>query len=424
MNAARIPLSMQTTIALAGATILLAPTVMTRCAYADFFLHPWESHHQRSQSFRLSGEFGYFSTSSNYDTNGVPFVPTGLTGYNRISSDFVLDYGLSSRLTVFGRMSWARVELSNASRPGTSFGLTDQTLGAGFRLFASESSSSLLQAIDLQAQADLPGYSNANAEANLTPYLGDQSMDFSGGVLVTGRVWETKGADFLLVAGGGYTYRTQGFSAALPWSANLAYSPKRGGLNASVGLNGFQSLSTDSRFGSSGAATDSSITSPGTGGSFITGAINPSLITANGQIGYESDEGYKFFARFSQTMAGKAAPYGMNFSGGLQMRFGSSGSNRGHGASNRGLVSYAYEARVIRVNDRLNLVKIDKGTQDGVAEGQIFDIFSLKPDGTIREPIARAQVTSVKAAEAALTITEYFKEVWIEEGFIAKKPLE
>ena len=53
--------------------------------------------------------------------------------------------------------------------------------------------------------------------------------------------------------------------------------------------------------------------------------------------------------------------------------------------------------------------------------GQLFDIFSVKPNGQIGDAVARAKVTSVKNDEAALTITEYFKEVLINEGFIAKR---
>jgi len=58
-----------------------------------------------------------------------------------------------------------------------------------------------------------------------------------------------------------------------------------------------------------------------------------------------------------------------------------------------------------------------------VATGQIFDVFAVKPNGETGETIARAQVSAVKLSEASLIILEYFREVWIEEGFVVKRPL-
>ena len=89
--------------------------------------------------------------------------------------------------------------------------------------------------------------------------------------------------------------------------------------------------------------------------------------------------------------------------------------------ANQGIQDYSLEATVTKANDRLNLVKIDKGSIDGVEKGQVFDIFSVRSDGRAAEAVARAQVTSVKSDEAALTIIEYFKEKNINEGFIAKR---
>ena len=43
---------------------------------------------------------------------------------------------------------------------------------------------------------------------------------------------------------------------------------------------------------------------------------------------------------------------------------------------------------------------------------------------SIGQAVARTQVTSVRMEESALTITEYFREVWIEPGFLAKRPLQ
>jgi hypothetical protein len=196
-----------------------------------------------------------------------------------------------------------------------------------------------------------------------------------------------------------------------------------------VAILGLQSLRTDPR-ASSISATSSAL-SVATGGSFIGNAVNPSIMNARGQIGYMFSPIIGLSASVSKSFWGQASPESWNFGFGLQARLGAPGSRKNpvdlspqdYGKSNQGLVNYSMEAHVTRTNDRLNLVKLDKGSQEGVEVGQIFDIFSMKKDGTIGQAVARGKITAVQHAEAALSIQEYFKEVWIEEGFIAKRPL-
>jgi hypothetical protein len=92
--------------------------------------------------------------------------------------------------------------------------------------------------------------------------------------------------------------------------------------------------------------------------------------------------------------------------------------------SNQGFQNYSLDAKVLRSNDRLNLVKIDKGTNEGVDVGQIFDVFSVQADGTVGDAVARCEVANVKADQAALSVTEYYKEIWIDEGFVAKRLIQ
>jgi hypothetical protein len=176
---------------------------------------------------------------------------------------------------------------------------------------------------------------------------------------------------------------------------------------------------------------DSSIGTIGAGGSYMVNAINPSLIAARGQLGYQISDTIIFTTEASQTLWGQGAPAGLNITFGVQARWGERQSKNpekqspsDYGKSNQGFVNYAFEARVVKVNDRMNLIKIDKGSQDGVELNQEYDVFLVKQNGATGEAVARARVTSVKPTEAALTITEFFREVWIEEGFLVKRPLQ
>ena len=92
-------------------------------------------------------------------------------------------------------------------------------------------------------------------------------------------------------------------------------------------------------------------------------------------------------------------------------------------ASNAGFLNYNLEAKVLRISDRLNLLKIDKGKENGVIVGDVFDIFQ-KNAAEQEEAVARARVSHLKDQEAALKIVEYYRETWIEEGSIVKRLID
>jgi len=96
-----------------------------------------------------------------------------------------------------------------------------------------------------------------------------------------------------------------------------------------------------------------------------------------------------------------------------------SGSERGQAPrppkGRKEFSAYDLSSKVTSFNDQAYLVKIDKGSMDGVDKGQIFDLFKKEI------PIARAQVTHVKDDEAALSVLEYFQDQWIENGFEARR---
>ena len=282
----------------------------------------------------------------------------------------------------------------------------------------------LTPAIDLQAQVDFPGYSNAIASSTQTPSLGDGTVDFTGGLFLNLPFYAAKTYLLSAILGGGYTYRSQGYSSALPWSAILMYAPYREGFFVSLGSLGMVSLLTDPNavIGRSSA---------GSGGSYITGDVNPTLVQFRGQAGYKPSWKTEISVSVTQSIWGQDAPNGLNVVLGFQAHIGHDKtlspaelSPESYGESNKGFLSYSMEAKVLKSNDRMNLVKIDKGSQDGVEVGQIFDIFRLNNDGSPGSAIARGKVSSVKANESALEVEEYYKQTWIEEGFTARRLIE
>jgi hypothetical protein len=407
-------------------------------ARADFLLHTWEDHYEPDHSTFLDTKAFLYSTSSNYDPTGTRFAPTTLTSYKRYEADGLLAIGLSDRFSIFGRLTYTSVNLS-ATTPnaGTAYGLADQTIGANYRLYQSDKptkkSNHIPIIFDLQLQADLPAYNNNTADTNSTPYFGDGTVDVTLGGFLKLPVSQSSTGTAFITGGLGYSYRSGGYSAAIPWSILANYERKRSGFFASAGAVGYESLKNDSRGITIASQASLNTLSPGSGGSFITSAINPSLIRLQGTVGYKMGSGSAFLFGLDQSVWGQDAPYGLIVSLGFQTHFGASGSSNTGSTSgggrrtslpHQGFVNYSLDAHVLKSNDRLNLVKIDKGQGDDVEPGQIFDIYKPLPDGSAGVAVARCEVVSVKSGEAAMSVTEYYKEIAIEDGFLAKRLIE
>ena len=160
--------------------------------------------------------------------------------------------------------------------------------------------------------------------------------------------------------------------------------------------------------------------------------MNPTLLQGTGKVGCRWPSGFSVSVAGSEAVWGQSAPRGFLGYGIVDIPFGQNGREpplkepalvppKKYGAANQGFVAYSLEAKVQRVSDRINQLRIDKGAQQGVAVGQVFDIFVVRPDGTVGESVARCKVTSVKNDDSNLTIVEYIREVFIEEGFLARR---
>jgi hypothetical protein len=408
-------------------TALTAYLAFPRAGRADFYLHAWENEHENAHEVGFEAQGGFYLTKNNFDGAGNLLIPTNFTQYSREQFDLLAAWGISSRLTAYARLSWARSELDQTTQIGNNFGFGDNSAGLNFRLYDAASPTRPDGfTLDLQAQCDFPLYSNTNLTG---PALGDGTVDLTGGLFASLPLAHLRNSTILATAGAGFTYRTSSFSLAIPWSAVAELKPRNDGILLAVKALGLQSLDTDPR--GVGLAVGSTTLSAQSGGSFITNAVNPSQIVVRGEAGYQFTRDLGVGAFFGQSVWGLASPNGFYTGGFLTARLGSrpggpatSLSAQEYGRSNQGFINYGLEAKVTRVNDRLNLVKIDKGMQDGIAAGQTLDIFIVKKNGEVGEAIARGHVSAVQANESAVTIDEYYKEIWIDEGFVAKRPVE
>ncbi|MBY0469526.1 hypothetical protein K2X30_00045 [bacterium] len=414
--------------------VMLGLAVLSTPARADFYTHAWTNEYLTSDALRIAPQLHYLMTTANYSASGATQNVATLREYDRLQVDVLAAYGLFSRTSIFARASFANVNISVApSGTNKATGLGDQTVGVTYRLLEINSASFMDGAtIDLQGQVDFPAYTNGTNQIGVA-YFGDGTIDMTGGGFLTlPFIKHSRGSKYIwkLSAGVAFTYRTAQFSYAIPWSIAVEMKPRATGFTVLAGLAGYQSTGNDSRAG------NSVTTFPGTGasGSYMVNAVNPSLMRGFARVGYQSTDTLSFWAGAERAFFGSNSPAVFNIIAGLKWEF---GAERGHLTSSAaghtptrgsGFTAYATlkngDAHIIRTNDRLNLVKIDKGSDDGIDPGQVFDIFTVGPNGQPNEIVARGKVTDVRTNESAITIVQYFKEIWIENGFIARRPVQ
>jgi hypothetical protein len=421
----------------AGALALLAAAT----ARADFFEHAWENRRSEAGTWRLSSELRHFRSDSNFHAAGEKVRVTDLGGYARTAFDLSAAYGVNSRLTLFGRANWtlARIDSLAPGISGTSYAPGDQSVGAVFRLLghaAAERGSASVgggPVIDLQVQADFPLYRNTSQAAQGLPFVGDQSMDLTFGLFSTLSAMEGSAGSLALEAGLGLTWRSMEYSQAAPWRLGARYASAGGGLRLALGAEGMQSLRTDPSPAPSAFSAEN-----GAGGSFRIGAVNPSFADLAGSLGFRLGERAWLDLRLARTFWGERAPAALKAGAGVSLELPTAAARPArrrpkppvsqtpaeYGKSNRGFVKYGTEAKVASVLDDPGTLRVDRGSRDGIEAGQVFDLFRVTPDGSLAEAVARARVTDARYDDATLTVTEYFAEVMVQEGFVVKRLLD
>ncbi len=401
---------------------------------SEGFAHPmlqyWENHTGSHAGLILEPRAGYFSTSSNFDDNSNSVALPASASNTRMLVDLNANYGVNNDFFIFSRFSLlsAKVQVPN-QRDSSNFGLGDCLGGFAYRAFNSDGSFSL----NLQGEVRVSAYSNSAAKSSGNAYLGDGSTDMTAGIFTETPLRLLSITDFYLEGGLGYTYRSKGFSSAIPWSLILKRDPAYRGFLFEGGVMGQVSLKTDiATHDSTTLLNTVSDRLTGSGGSMLINGVNPAWLGAHGKIGYKTQAGHTIYAGIDSPLMGTDIPSGIMVSLGVTFDFAPLGGEDPEPSpktpvklnkrtpppsSIKGFSSYDLEAAVRSYNDQLFLVKIDKGSTDSVEKGQLFDIFMEN------QPIARAKVTHVNSEEAALIVVEYYQDHWIETGSIARRLL-
>ena len=391
-------------------------------ANAHPLIEAWQNQSKPSAGLFLEPKVSFFSTSTNYDSTSSTIALPNSVSVTQTYFDLNADYGLTPDFFIFARGSLLSVKVQNPGQKDlTAFGLADQLVGASLRVLKNDSGANL----SLQFDATIPAYQKSSALTSGSAYLGDQSVDFTLGSFAQLPLTLESSGHWYGELGGGYTYRSKGYSAAVPVSLFLKREPIANGLLFGLGVRGQFSLKTDANgttlFAQSVALQESN---RGAGGSFLIEGINPAWLAAQGNLGYQNDSGKGLLLSAAIPFSGTYAPSGFQASLSALLSFGTQArANEGHSSKEtkrkanqpHGFSSYDLDAKVTSVNDQLYVFKIDKGSSDTLEKGQLFDIFN---QDTLT---ARARIISVKDDEAALNVIEYYQDHWIDIGFTARR---
>lgn len=405
-------------------------------------LFRFENRRENPGALRLLPEIDSLSTTDNYDYSGTKAAVPGLTSYKKMVLDLTGVYGVSRKLSVFGRISMATVSYETTSLTASGSGLTEQGLGANYRIWESEaghrSDGGILRgkSIDAQFQLDLPIYDNVSARTSSPrqPLLGDGTLDLTFAGFGTMPLNQGGGTRLFLIGGLGLSIRNNSHSKAIPYQLQAVGLPEQSGFLYRLGFHGYKSLAANT--GGAADFSPQSQTSPGNvdsrdaGGSLIVDALNSSYMHLRATLGYQWGVGDQVYLTYLMPMSGNSTAAITGILVGAQFRFPGqytpsfTPTETTPAPANQAVrpkLSYDIAARVKQANDRLNLIKIDKGDIDGIEKGNVIDVYRTHPDGTQGDLVARGVVTGVSENEAVVNLRQYKKEVWVQPGFIARR---
>ena len=397
--------------------LILVALLCSTHASANPIIQYWQNRTGSGPGFSFQPKISYFNTSQNF--NSVSMTEGLLNGstVNRTYFELNGSYGFNENFFVFARLSALYTSINGLGTSNlntTDFGLNDQLVGAAWRAVHLENGTS----INLQAETTIPAYSNDNSKINGTPWMGDGSYDMTFGGFAEVPLFTDSSSQYYLDAGAGYTYRSYGFSASVPWNIQIKRYPNKEGLLFSAGARGNQSLQTETLTEGISRADSNA----GASGSFLISGYNPSWILGQASIGYQDKNNIQYVFAGAYPFRGTNIPDGFQISFGVQFDIApspqSTTKTKKASLKKGKFVEYDLTAKVTSVNDQLYLLKIDRGLDDGIKVGQIFDIMDEQ------SVIAKAKVTQVKNDESALNVIEYLKETTIEIDAKAKRVAE
>lgn len=267
---------------------------------------------QRKGSLRFLSEANYFSTESNYSSEGGSF--TELEDgryYKNLRIDVGGQYALSHRLYLGGALGWARAESFDGGFTRTNATVTEAQFWGQYVVFA--------KPVRLVPELIFMYPFNRIEKDTDNVLTGEGAMVIQPGVWLTKR-WRS----FELLSYVGVKYQDEGRATLLPYRIGAQMFLNRFFFGGS--LNGYEVVIDDEKLSTPSEKT--TVVNRVNGRSLRYYAINPSLMEADAWFGFRFSPTSLFRLGYSQTLNGENTAEGYTIHAGLQFELISASSSR------------------------------------------------------------------------------------------------
>jgi hypothetical protein len=376
-------------------------------------------------NYHLSADGTYFYTKENYDSIGQVNQPSQMEHVRYGNLRLHTAFGFTPRVSIFAQADIRGLFMVNSRGSNISddenYGLGDAFLGFRWLLYRSKYTDKVYPTewapetwlALLEGTWLFPMYDRAKTNA---PPLGNQSNDFTA----MGRlVWYA--ADWLGIAGNlGYTHRTAGYEAGMPWGLRADLNFTRSHYwRFWVNYQSYERLGTES-----GSVLNPEQPDPFTGGSYLFKSDAPVLRSVQLGAAYLLSKEWEIAGGPLFTTSGINSAKGVGGSLALswrpyqvpELRYEEYRKQQlkkleqePQEFRQRAVVSYGIRATVLKVSAKANYLKIAYGQLDGLKAGDLFQIFP--PDdfsNTSRMPIGIARIEVARERESFLRVDQRF----------------
>lgn len=389
-------------------------------------------------STHLNFEGSYFATTQNYDQNGLVVQPVSLQQLRYTNIKFHVGHGFGPKVSLFAQLDGRGLFAKNANNSNYSdtdnYGPGDVFLGLRWLLYRSRASDRVYPTEwapdSFLALAEgtwvFPLYQQAMQGK---PPLGEQSNDFTG---LLRFAWYAN--DWLALSGSlGYTYRTAGYSAALPWNARADFA-----LTDRSGWRFWADLSSTEGMTKSAIIFNPSQPDPIPSGSLLFKSYSPTIRMVTLGAGLLLSKQWEMVVAPQFTASGVSTAKGFGGTLGFAWRpyqvpeinyeqYRKEQIERLKKEPNvyrkKPVLHFGLSATIIKVSPQGNYFKIAYGQKDGVKQGDNFQIFAQDMmDGKPRRALAIARVAVARVDESFLRVEQKLNEdVMIQAGQEARR---
>lgn len=265
---------------------LLFTIVFTRVAHAAM-PPPF-----RTGRITLSADSEYFWTKSNYDENGASQNLLSDNSYSNLTNTFGAAYFISGGWALTGGARFAYA---------SSKSLEDRTNGEITNFFMCTKKLISFSKLRFIPEAELTISTQKIAPETDSVLTNEGVHSVRVGSGVTYDFWKIRTYGYV-----GLDYRDDGRSSLLPWAGGLGLKNSQWFFSAE--LNGYQSITDDDYTDS--PLQRAAVTSKVSGGSLRYYSVNPNLIEARIQAGFDFANNYNLNFGYAHTLAGENTAIG------------------------------------------------------------------------------------------------------------------